>query len=137
MNVRDPSGTSGRGSPDETLDAAGIVEGGLGALLRYGVEGVIALRWRSPLPVCTLMVNLAGSFALGLLVGSATAGHVSVTWLTFVGTGIIGGFTTFSTFTYETVQLIEDGAWRYAALNLLLSGPPAFLVAGLGFWITR
>ncbi len=111
--------------------------GGLGALLRYSVEGVIAPRQRSPFPLSTLVVNLVGSFALGLLVGAATAGHVSATWLTFVGTGVIGGFTTFSTFTYETVQLIEDGAWRYVGWNLLLSGPPAFLVAGLGYWIAR
>lgn len=113
------------------------VGGGVGALLRYSVEGVIAPRQRSPFPLSTLVVNLAGSLALGLLVGSATAGHVSTGWLTFLGTGIIGGFTTFSTFTYETVRLIEDGAWRYAAWNLILSGPPAFLVAGLGYWIAR
>ena len=113
------------------------IGGGLGALIRYSVEGMIAPRQRSPFPLSTLVVNLTGSFALGLLVGSATAGHVSATWLTFLGTGIIGGFTTFSTFTYETVRLIEDGAWRYAAWNLALSGPPAFLVAGVGYWIAR
>jgi CrcB protein len=52
-------------------------------------------------------------------------------------TGVIGGFTTFSTFTYETLRLIEDGAWRYAGMNLLLSGPLSFAAARLGYLVTR
>jgi fluoride exporter len=113
------------------------VGGGLGALARYGIEGVIAPRQRSPFPLSTLVVNVAGSFALGLLVGAGVAGDVSDGWLRFGAIGVIGGFTTFSTFTYETLRLIEDGAWRFAGLNLLASGPLAFAAAGLGYLIAR
>jgi fluoride exporter len=113
------------------------VGGGLGAVLRYSVEGAVAPRQRGPFPLSTLIVNLSGSLALGLLAGAAVAGHVSTTWLLFLGTGVVGGFTTFSTFTYETVRLIEDGAWRDATWNLALSGPLAFLFAGIGYLLAR
>lgn len=113
------------------------IGGGLGALLRYAVEGVIAPRQRSPFPLSTLVVNLVGSLLLGALVGAALDGHVPDAWLLFLGTGLIGGFTTFSTFTYETVRLVEDGAWRYVFWNLLISGPAAFLLAGIGYALAR
>ena len=113
------------------------IGGGVGALLRYGVEGAVAPRQRTPFPLSTLVVNLIGSLFLGVLVGTALDGHVSARWLLFLGTGIIGGFTTFSTFTYETVRLVEDGAWRYVFWNLLISGPAAFLLAGIGYALAR
>lgn len=111
--------------------------GGIGAWLRYAAEGLIAPRQRSPFPLSTLVVNVAGSFVLGLLVGASVAGHVAEGWLPFGATGVIGGFTTFSTFTYETLRLVEDGAWRYAGLNLLLSGPLSFAAAGIGYVLAR
>jgi fluoride exporter len=98
---------------------------------------LIAPRQRSPFPLSTLAVNVSGSFLLGLLVGAASAGHVGDGWLLFGATGVIGGFTTFSTFTYETLRLLEDRAWRYAGLNLLLSGPLSFAAAGVGYLLTR
>jgi CrcB protein len=118
------------------MTAVGLaVGGGLGALARYHVEGLIAPRQRSPFPLSTLVVNVTGSLLLGLLVGLVSAGHLSAVWQTWVGTGFLGAFTTFSTFTYETVRLIEDGSWRWVAWNLGLSGPLAFGAAALGWWL--
>jgi fluoride exporter len=54
--------------------------------------------------------------------------------VTLLGTGFLGAYTTFSTFTFETLRLLEDGAWRYAAWNLLLSGPLSFAGA-LVLWV--
>jgi len=120
------------------MTALGIaLGGGLGALARYHVEGLIAPRQRSPFPMSTLVVNVAGSLALGLLVGLATAGHVPMSWQTWAGTGFLGAFTTFSTFTYETVRLIEDGSWRWVWWNLALSGPLSFMAAAVGWWWAR
>lgn len=109
------------------------VGGGLGALARYVVEGVIAPRQQSPFPLSTLVVNVSGSTLLGALIGAATGGHVPTTLLDWLGTGFLGGYTTFSTFTYETVRLIEDGAWRYVAWNVALSGPLCFTGAAAAY----
>lgn len=107
--------------------------GGLGALARYRLTGLIAPRQQTPFPLGTLTVNVVGSFALGLLVRLGTNGTVSPTWLTWAGTGFLGAFTTFSTFTYETLRLVEDGAWRYALWNIAISGPLSFLAAAAGY----
>ena len=63
----------------------------------------------SDFPFGTMVINLTGSFVLGLLTGSALHHGVSSTWLTVVGTGLIGAYTTFSTFTFDTVRLAEAG----------------------------
>lgn len=111
------------------------IGGGLGALARYGLTGVIAGSSRSPFPAGTLTVNVTGSFLLGWLVSLVLAGRVPESTLVWAGAGFLGAFTTFSTFTYETLQLVEDRAWRYAAWNLLLSGPLSFGAAALGYLV--
>lgn len=110
-----------------------VVGGGLGALARYGLSGAIATRSKSPFPSGTLAVNVTGSFLFGALVGLALAGRVLDSMLIWGGAGFLGAFTTFSTFTYETLQLIEDRAWAYAAWNVILSGPLSFGAAALGY----
>lgn len=74
---------------------------------------------------------------MGAILGAATGGHLPEGILAWVGTGFLGAYTTFSTFTYETVHLIEDGAWNYVAWNLALSGPLSFAGAGLAFFLAR
>ena len=111
--------------------------GGLGALARYWLEGLIAPRQRTPFPLSTLVVNVSGSILFGALVGMATEGGVSRSVVSWAGVGALGGYTTFSTFTYETVKLIEDGAWRYAAWNLVLSGPLSFAGAAIAYFLVR
>jgi CrcB protein len=108
-----------------------------GALCRYGLEGWIAPRQRGPFPLSTLVVNVTGSAALGALAGAVAGGPLPATVLTWAGVGFLAAYTTFSTFTYETVRLIEDGAWRYAAANLLLSGPVCFAAAGVTYAVVR
>jgi CrcB protein len=93
--------------------------GALGSLARYAVA-VALPHGRSGLPVGTLLVNLAGCFLLGLLVGA----RPDARWLRpFLGTGVLGGFTTFSTFALETDRLLARApavAGLYVALSLLL-----------------
>ncbi|HEX9847479.1 MAG TPA: fluoride efflux transporter CrcB [Acidimicrobiia bacterium] len=109
------------------------IGGGLGALARYQLEGVIAPRHNGPFPLSTLIVNVSGSLLFGALVGLVLSDRLAESWLVWGGAGFLGAFTTFSTFTYETVQLIEDRAWRYAAWNLILSGPLCFGAAAVGY----
>lgn len=110
------------------------VGGGIGALVRYQIGGLIASRQETPMPLATLVVNVAGSLLLGLLVGLVGKGGLSENWLIWGGVGFCGGLTTFSTFTYETLVLAEQGAWRYVWRNIALSGPVCCAAAAAGYW---
>jgi CrcB protein len=92
--------------------------GGLGALARYAIE-VALPHGSSELPVATLLINVVGSLLLGILV----AGRPDAAWLRpFLGTGVLGGFTTFSAFALETDRLLDRApatAVLYVALSLL------------------
>jgi fluoride exporter len=107
------------------------VAGGVGAGLRFLVDRVVMRRARRHrFPVGILIVNVTGSFALGLLVGAGTALMPSAL-LTILGTGLLGGYTTFSTVSVETV-LLADRSKRAAAANLIGTLALALLAAALG-----
>ena len=95
-----------------------VVAGALGALLRYEVELLVRRRTGPEFPYGTLVINVTGSFALGVLVGLAAHHGVSSTVVTVAGTGLLGAYTTFSTFSVDTVGLVERGRTRAAAANL-------------------
>lgn len=91
----------------------------LGANARYLVGGVIAERATTTFPVSTLVVNVTGSFLLGIVLGLVVdRGFGPTWWRPFLAIGFLGSYTTFSTFSWETVALIESGAWTWAALNI-------------------
>lgn len=101
--------------------------GALGAVLRYAVSLLVARAWSGEFPLATFLVNVAGSFALGVVVafGAERGGFDPLTRLA-LATGVLGAFTTFSTFEYETSRLLDQGAYAMAGLNVLAS-----LAAGL------
>ena len=109
------------------------IGGGAGAWARYLLEGVIAERQQSPFPLSTLVINVTGSVALGVLVGLVLADTAPSGVLNGAARDSWAGYTTFSTFTYETLRLLEDGAWRYAAANILLSDPLSFAGAAAAY----
>jgi CrcB protein len=96
--------------------------GGVGALGRFWLDGAVSRRAATSFPVGTLVVNLSGAFALGLLTGLAVEGDA----LRLAGTGLLGAYTTFSTWIFESHRLAEEGDRRRAVLNLAVS-----LVLGL------
>jgi fluoride exporter len=101
-----------------------MVAGASGALLRSAVDHVVQRRVRSAgsdFPLGIMVVNLSGSFVLGLLTGAAVRHGIPAFWTTVVGTGLVGAYTTFSTFTFDTVSLAEEGEWAGGAANVLLS----------------
>lgn len=103
-----------------------LIGGALGAPLRYLTDLLVQARHDSILPWGTLTVNVVGSFVLGV-VGAAVAVGGAPSWvMTLLGTGFCGALTTFSTFGFETVRLIEEGSLLEAFVNVL-----AGLVAGL------
>lgn len=102
--------------------AVGLV-GGLGALLRFFVDGLVAARVPRDFPLGTFLVNLSGAVILGLLVGLGLAGDR----LVIAGTATIGSYTTFSTWMLESQRSVEDGELALAGANVLVS-----LGVGLG-----
>lgn len=99
----------------------------VGAPLRYLTDRFVQSRHDSAFPWGTLSVNIAGSFLLGLLATAAARHGVGTDMSAVLGTGLCGALTTYSTFGYETVRLLEDRANFYAAANVIAS-----IVAGLG-----
>jgi len=100
--------------------------GGLGALARFAVDGVVESLTLRSFPLGTLVVNSAGCFVLGLLAGLGVSHHTSL----IVGTAGIGSYTTFSTWMLETHRSAEDGDARLAWINFV-AGMAAGLVAVL------
>lgn len=110
-----------------------IVFGALGTLARYGLQGVVQHRTNSDFPSGTLVVNLLGCFLLG---GIAQYGllHLSIPpeWRIGITVGFFGAFTTFSSFSWETVHLLQDGEWGRAATYLFASLIGGLLAVVLG-----
>ena len=97
--------------------AATIVAGGAGSGLRYLVDNLVSRRTSGRFPWGTTVVNTTGSFVLGFLTGLATTNLIDAAWLTILGTGVIGGYTTFSTASVETVRLLLARRIGAAAFN--------------------
>lgn len=114
-----------------------LLGGGIGTLARYGVSGYAFQRYTGLFPVGTLAVNLVGSFLIGLLWGLAEHSAMSPNVRTFLFVGILGGFTTFSTFSLETLNLLRDGELKVALLNVLLNNVLGIALAFVGFILAR
>lgn len=105
--------------------------GGIGAALRFIVDGMIRERSTGRFPWATGIINVTGALALGVVTGLsiATAQHA------IIGTGLLGGYTTFSTASFETARLAHDGRYRAALANGLVMLAAAVAAASLGFWL--
>ncbi|OUZ10995.1 chromosome condensation protein CrcB [Aeromicrobium sp. PE09-221] len=111
--------------------------GGLGAVCRLLLDGIIQERNSGRFPWGTVTINVTGSFALGCVVGVAAGAPLPGSFAFVAGTGFLGGYTTFSTASYETVDLLREGRWCAGAANGLGVLVLAVLAAAAGFWITR
>ena len=111
------------------------VAGGVGAALRFVLDGVIRQHATLAFPVPTLVINVTGSLILGLLTGLALGHLLPHHWVLVFGTGMMGGYTTFSTASVETVRLLEERRWVAALLNGFGMLIIATLAAGLGYAI--
>lgn len=94
----------------------------LGGISRYYSQQIVARFFPSPFPYATFAVNVSGCFLIGVIYGLSARGNVlSPEWRLFLATGFCGGFTTFSTFSYESVNLIHDREFVYLSLYVALS----------------
>ncbi len=112
--------------------------GGIGSVARFAVASWIGQRWGRSFPLGTFTVNVFGSFLIGLLMTLMAERFMeNPEWRLLLVVGGLGGFTTFSTFQYETGKLAADGELIYAALNIILSVIAGFTALKLGEVIAK
>lgn len=109
--------------------------GGAGAACRLLLDGIIRSRSRGTLPWGTIVINLTGSFALGLITGLVGSHVLLEAWQLIAGSGFLGGYTTFSTASFETVRLLQERKHLAALINGLGVIIATAVLAGLGLWI--
>jgi CrcB protein len=110
----------------------------LGGMLRYGISGFVARRVGETFPWGTLAVNVSGSFVIGLagaLTASGAAFDGNMTIRQFVMIGICGGYTTFSSFSLQTLNLARDREWSRVVLNIVASVGLCVFAVWLGFGV--
>jgi len=112
--------------------------GALGTLSRYGLMGAAQKIAGTSFPHSTLLVNIAGSVLIGYIMYIGLNSDVIPRSLRVVATvGFLGAFTTFSTFSYETVRYLEDGVWLSAAVNVISNVGLGILAVLLGVFLGR
>lgn len=109
--------------------------GGIGASARMLLDGLIKSRVSGAIPWGTIVINIGGSLALGLLTGMASAQLLPEAWHLIIGTGFLGGYTTFSTASFETIRLVQERKWVASLLTGLGTLVMATGAAGLGLWL--
>jgi len=123
----------GENGEPEMLILGIALAGAIGAPARYLLDGYVQARAGDGIPLGTLVINVTGSLVLGFLTGLALYHAFPATPKTVLGTGFCGAYTTFSTFTYETVRLAEEremsAACKYVLASIIL--PALAAAAGL------
>jgi CrcB protein len=115
------------------------IGGAIGAMARFGAGKLIGHVWPASFPLATLLINILGSTLMGVLVGllARLTPSWSETARLFAAVGVLGGFTTFSAFSLETVMLIERGDMLWAGAYVLLSVVVCLAGLYLGLLVTR
>ena len=109
------------------------IGGFLGAITRYGAAVWIGQRWGRTFPLGTFVINVTGSFLIGLLMTLFTERFlVNPQWRLLLVVGFLGAYTTFSTFEYETGALLKDSEWLIAGANVVCSVLVGFIALKLG-----
>ncbi|MGK3964134.1 fluoride efflux transporter CrcB [Sorangium sp. So ce118] len=112
--------------------------GAAGTLARYGLSTWCQQRFGAGFPYGTLAVNVLGSFLLGVILQiAATTELLSPTLRLALSTGVMGGFTTYSSFNYETIKLFEEGAWWVGVLNVVVTVAGCLIAGVLGMAVAR
>jgi CrcB protein len=129
VSVQKSSGAVHTNYPHEGKELNALIKywmvgigGFLGSVLRFWVGSFIGERWGVRFPYGTFVINVTGSFLVGMAVTVlATKAHWNTNWRYLIPIGFVGGYTTFSTFEYETLRLVQEGQMLMATLNVTLS----------------
>ncbi len=113
------------------------IGGGIGTLARYIVSGLYYKYSSGVFPLSTLIVNLSGSFIIGLLWGFSERFSVTPNLRMFLFIGVLGGYTTFSTLSLETFNLLRNNEYKVALLNMFLTNFIGIILVLTGFIISK
>jgi fluoride exporter len=114
-----------------------LIGGAFGAVARYAVGSIVSARYASRFPLATFLINISGSFMIGLLMAIFNT-RLPVThtnWRLLLVTGVVGGFTTFSSFEYESLVAVRSGNPQLALIYIFCSVGIGFLAAWFGGWL--
>jgi CrcB protein len=114
-----------------------IIGGGLGALLRYLSSNFINSLFSLRFPLGTLFVNSTGSFIIGFLINFFDLFNINIKIKLFLITGFLGGYTTFSAYSLETVQYCINGNIKQAILNIVLNTILCMVFVFIGIWVNK
>jgi fluoride exporter len=114
------------------------IGGFMGSILRFWLAGYVGQRMGTRFPCGTFLINVTGSFLIGFVMTVLTEKtHLNPNWRYLIPIGFIGGYTTFSTFEYETLRAIQDGQFTAATLNVVLSVLLGFLMVWTGAMVGK
>ena len=112
--------------------------GGIGSVTRYLVSLWAAGRWGADFPYGTLLVNVVGCYIIGFFMILATEKYLLPNyWKLLIASGFLGGLTTFSSFSYESLRFVQEGAWPSAAVNLSANLITGLIATWLGIVTAR
>jgi fluoride exporter len=109
----------------------------IGGVLRYLLSQLVQTKFLSTFPFGTLTVNIIGCFLIGLVFGLTDRGNLTQEWRLFLATGLLGGFTTFSAFSIESLSLFRDGQFFYATAYISSSVVAGIIATFIGFAIIK
>ena len=115
-----------------------VIGGGTGALVRYVAASAIMARFGGKFPLGTLVINVTGSFLIGFLMTMLTERfEFDPKWRLLLVVGFLGGYTTFSSFEWETYTAVRDGGLRTGLLNVVSSNMLGYVAVWLGAMLAR
>jgi len=109
----------------------------IGGFSRYLLSLLIQAKTTSPFPLHTLIINIIGCFLIGIVFGFFDKGQISQEWKLVLATGVLGGFTTFSAFSMETLTLFREGYAGYALAYIFASVFFGLLLTYLAYWLVK
>jgi len=114
-----------------------FIGGGTGALLRYCTSQFVNNLYNKSFSLGTITVNCAGALLIGFLINIFDVFGINTKWKLFIITGFLGGYTTFSTYSLETVNYFINGNIKYGILSILLNNVLCLLFVLLGLWVNK
>jgi len=114
-----------------------VIGGGIGALLRYFTSQFVNNLYNENFSLGTIFVNCIGALLIGFLINIFDIFGINTKWKLLIITGFLGGYTTFSTYSLETVNYFLNGNIKYGILNILLNNVLCILFVLLGIWLNK